>query len=91
IWGVYVTPGARGRGLGKAVVARAIEEAKTWEGLARLHLAVSENAPVAKKMYESLGFVQWGYEPDAIRIDGRSFGEHHLEMMVPSSKGSASQ
>ena len=78
IWGVYVTPSARGRGLGRSVVSRAMEAARAWPGISSLHLAVSDNATVAKKMYESLGFVVWGVEPDAVRIGEKRFGEFHM-------------
>ncbi|MGH7243870.1 MAG: GNAT family N-acetyltransferase [Phycisphaerales bacterium] len=78
IWGVYVTPVARGRGLARAVVARAIEVARQWPGIGAIQLAVNANAPKARKLYESLGFKEWGYEPDAVRIDGTSYGEHHM-------------
>lgn len=80
VWGVYVRPAARGRGFGRAVVSGAIEAASGWEGIASVHLAVSANAPKARKLYESLGFVEWGYEPDAVRIGGCSYAEHHMHL-----------
>lgn len=82
IWGVYVTPAARGRGCARAVVSRAVEVARSWPGIASIHLAVNANAPEAKRLYDSLGFVEWGYEPDAVRIDGKPFGEYHMHMAV---------
>ncbi len=82
IWGVYVTPAARGRGFARAVVSRAMELARGWEGIASIHLAVSANAPEAKRLYESLGFSVWGFEPDAVRIVGKSFGEYHMHIAV---------
>lgn len=82
IWGVYVKSRARGSGLGRAVVTAAMETAMGWEGIASIHLAVNANAPAAKKLYESLGFQEWGFEPDAVRINGVSYGEHHMAIMV---------
>jgi hypothetical protein len=82
IWGVYVTPAARGCGCARAVVSHAIEVTRGWEGVGSIHLAVSANAPEAKRLYESLGFVEWGFEPDAVRIDGVSYGEHHMFLAV---------
>jgi len=78
IWGVYVTPAARGRGCARAVVSRAMDVARSWPGVGSIHLAVNANAPEARRLYESLGFVEWGFEPDAVRIEGKSFGEHHM-------------
>lgn len=82
IWGVYVAPGARGRGMARAVVSAAMNEAKSWPGIGSLHLAVSSNAPVARRLYESLGFREWGNEPDAVRINGVSYSEHHMAMAI---------
>lgn len=82
IWGVYVQASARGTGLGRAVVTRAMDVAKSWEGIASIHLAVNANAPAAKKLYESLGFREWGFEPDAVRIGAASYGEYHMAIAL---------
>lgn len=78
IWGVYVTPAARRRGLGKAVVEAAVETARGWPGVAGVNLALNQTSPGAKALYESLGFVAWGVEPDALRINGETSTETHL-------------
>lgn len=78
IWGVYTAKQHRGRGLSRAVMTAALEIARTWEGVACVQLSVSEHSPAAQALYESLGFRAWGVEPDAIRVDGRSFAETHM-------------
>ena len=78
IWGVYCVPELRGLGLGRAVMTKAIEVARSWEGVEVLGLSVSAQSPAALALYESLGFVRWGLEPDAMRIEGESFDEVHL-------------
>ncbi len=80
IWGVYVTPGARGQGLGRAVVAAAIGMARGWPGIESVRLSVSGNAPAARKLYESLGFVVWGTEPAGLRENGRTHTEYHMHL-----------
>lgn len=80
IWGVYCVPDLRGRGLGRAVMLRAIEHARSWDGVEVVALSVSARSPEAIALYESLGFVRWGTEPDAMRIDGESFDEVHLAL-----------
>ncbi len=82
IWGVYVTPSARGRGLGRAVMNLAIDTARTWRGVECIWLSVSDRTPAARALYGSLGFVTWGTEPDAIRIGGESAAEHHMHLCV---------
>lgn len=75
---VYVDPEYRGRGLGKAVMNAAIDFCKSLEGINSVRLAVSENSPEARKLYESLGFTVWGIEPATVIIDGRAYDEIHM-------------
>jgi RimJ/RimL family protein N-acetyltransferase len=80
IWGVYVAPEHRRRGIARAMVARAIEAARSWPGVARVRLSVSAESPEARRVYESLGFKAWGVEPDVLRVGGRSFDEVYLTL-----------
>lgn len=80
MWGVYVAPCERGKGLGRVVVAAAIQTARGMDGVRWVHLSVSQNAPVARKLYESMGFRAWGTEPDALRVGGSSWAEAHMAL-----------
>ncbi|MEQ9206276.1 MAG: GNAT family protein [Phycisphaerales bacterium] len=82
IWGVYTTPRMRGRGLARLAMNRAMEIARSWDGVDVLQLGVSSNAPAAKGLYESMGFVEWGVEPDCVRVDGAAYDEHHMSMRL---------
>lgn len=82
IWGVYVTPSARGKGLARALLEAAIATARTWEGLTHVQLSASEKSTAARRLYESLGFVAFGVEPDAMRIGGELFKEIHFAMKL---------
>lgn len=78
IFGVYTTPSARGRGLGRQVVATALHLARSWAGVEWAQLSVSERGAAAQRLYASLGFVAWGTEPDALRVDGVGYAETHM-------------
>jgi ribosomal protein S18 acetylase RimI-like enzyme len=52
---VFVDPGARGRGLGRALVEAVIERARE-RGCRRVELDVNEANPAAIALYERLGF-----------------------------------
>jgi RimJ/RimL family protein N-acetyltransferase len=81
IYGVYVTPRARGSGLGRGVVARAVEEARSWTPrVAAVELAVSAKSGAARMLYESLGFTAWGIEPVATKVGGDMFDEIHMSL-----------
>jgi RimJ/RimL family protein N-acetyltransferase len=88
VWGVYTTPAARNRGYGRAVVAAAVAAARGWAGVERVCLSVSAAAPGARRVYESLGFVAWGVEPDRLRLEpseggsGRRFDEVYMSMAL---------
>src|ERR1043165_310455 len=78
VWGVYVSPRARGRGVGAGILRRLIEIARTWSGITSLGLSASEGAPEARRMYRSLGFTTWGVEPAALVTGGKTFSEFHM-------------
>lgn len=84
IWGVFVEPEYRGRGLGRAVVGAALDLARSWAGVDYVDLAVSENAPEALRLYESLGFEAWGREPAAVEHEGRRYDEIHMTLRLRS-------
>jgi ribosomal protein S18 acetylase RimI-like enzyme len=82
IWGVYVAPQCRGHGVAGQLLKAAIGHARTLEGVASLHLSVSETTPGAQRVYERHGFAVWGIEPDALRYEGRSAAEHHMVLSL---------
>lgn len=82
IWGMFVEPDYRGNGLGRTVMRAAIECASAWPGVDYIDLAVSERADAARRLYESLGFVAWGREPEATEVDGRRYDETHMTLRL---------
>ncbi|MEK3855982.1 GNAT family N-acetyltransferase [Cytobacillus sp. FSL H8-0458] len=75
IYAMYVTESARKNGVGKSLVSKAVEKARSWDGVEQIHLAVmSENTP-AKKLYASFGFEVYGKEKHALKIDGKYYDE----------------
>jgi ribosomal protein S18 acetylase RimI-like enzyme len=79
IWGMYCLPECRGKGVGKALLAEAVERARKMKGLELVTLrVVTSNAP-AKKLYLSAGFRTWGKEPRSLKIGSRYMDQ---ELMV---------
>lgn len=78
VWGAYVTPPHRGRGLGRRLLEAAVAHAREIPGINALHISVTDAAPAARHLYAQAGFEVWGSEPDALRHDGRSVTEHHM-------------
>jgi ribosomal protein S18 acetylase RimI-like enzyme len=78
IWGVFVLPSARGQGLGRTLLLRAIETAKSLPSLNSIQLTVSVSQDSACRLYEACGFRSFGREPRALGIDGQYVDEHHM-------------
>ncbi|HYP39690.1 MAG TPA: GNAT family N-acetyltransferase [Chloroflexia bacterium] len=79
IWGVYVAPEARGRGVSRMLMQRAIARAATLSGLEQVYLGVATTNITARQLYLSLGFEVYGIERHAMKIGGRYIDE---ELMV---------
>ena len=60
---LYVVPGLRGKGLGRALLEAAMETARA-EGAGYMELGTSENDRAARKLYESAGFTNREGGPD---------------------------
>lgn len=76
---MYVAPEQRGRGIGKALVAEAIAQARTVPGLEQLLLAVVTTNTAARQLYRSLGFEVYGLEPRALKHGDQYWDE---ELMI---------
>jgi ribosomal protein S18 acetylase RimI-like enzyme len=78
LWGVFVAPQCRGRGMGRAVAGAAIDLARSWPGVDFVDLGVSERAVEAHQLYASLGFEAWGREPETTQVAGRRYDEIYM-------------
>lgn len=76
--GMYLQPGARGRGGGLQLMQAAFADAMARPGLRQLRLTVTEGNGPALRLYESVGFVAWGTEPMAILTAGGYKGKVHM-------------
>jgi hypothetical protein len=56
----------------------AIVKAEMWQGVIEVHLAVSEVAAHAQRLYERNSFREWGKESRALWWEGRYLHETHM-------------
>jgi ribosomal protein S18 acetylase RimI-like enzyme len=80
LWGVYVREAARGRGLGRALVAQVIEHARAR--VVQLHAAVVTTNHAARRLYRSLGFTTYGLEPRGLAWAGRYYDQELMVLML---------
>lgn len=76
--GMYVAPSHRRRGLAAALLQAVIAHARSIDGVRQLGLGVNATNAAAKALYRSAGFVGWGVQPRALRIDGVFHDEEHM-------------
>jgi ribosomal protein S18 acetylase RimI-like enzyme len=86
LWGMYVTPSQRGRGLASQLLAAALRHAEALPGVTWVQLAVSSAAPAAQRLYERAGFQAWGTEPAALCHEGRTLVEVHMALRLPAAR-----
>jgi ribosomal protein S18 acetylase RimI-like enzyme len=80
VWNVYLAPEHRGSGAARAMMVRAIAEARA-RGFEAMVLGVTGEAEGARRLYGSLGFVTYGIEPRALRLpDGRAFDDRLMQL-----------
>ncbi len=83
LFGMYVRPDARGQGLGRRLVERALDELP-GEVLMVL-LTVSHDNAGARRLYERCGFSAFGTEPRAVRTDEGFVDKVHMWWERPAS------
>jgi ribosomal protein S18 acetylase RimI-like enzyme len=84
IWGVYVSPEFRGRGIGRTMMEAIIKRAAAIEGLAQVLLSVAVTQSAALGLYRSLGFESWGREPRALNVQGQWIDEEYMVLRLNS-------
>ncbi len=82
IWGVYVTPACRSRGIARVLLTQIISITKGLSGLAHLKLTVVTTNMAAFALYTELGFKSYGTEENALLIMGESFDEHLMQLAL---------
>ncbi len=73
IWGVFVRPRARSAGVARALIEAALARAQGQ--VEQVNLVVERSNMHARRLYASLGFVEYGLEKNAIKIGDRYFDD----------------
>ena len=80
--GMYVAGEMTGRGIGRALLQHALDEARRQPGLERLVLTVTQGNRAARELYAAFGFETFGVEADAIRIGDERYAKEHMAMSL---------
>ncbi len=82
VFGMYVARECGGRGIGGALLAHLIGEARRQPQLQQLVLTVTDGNAAAAALYEKAGFRSFGIEPRAICVDGNYHGKNHMILFL---------
>jgi ribosomal protein S18 acetylase RimI-like enzyme len=78
IWGMYVTPAHRRKGIGRGLLATALEMADSLPSLQLVTITVNSSNVAAVALYENIGFMIYGVEPDALLVNGQLYDETQM-------------
>jgi ribosomal protein S18 acetylase RimI-like enzyme len=81
IWGVYVAPQHRGRGIGHALMEAAISRARGL-GLRQVYLSANSSSRAAINLYETYGFERFGIEKEAYMFEGEYYDSVYMAMKL---------
>lgn len=82
VYGLYVDPAWRNRGLGRALMHALVRHAREYARLRVLLLGVTAPNTAARSLYVGLGFRPYGVEPRALQLGSRLIDEDLLAMAL---------
>ncbi len=80
VYGVYVSPDQRGKGLASGLLQRLLAQLRAQGQIEKVSLGVTSDNTVAVRLYEKLGFTIVGTARRELRVDGRYFDLHLMEL-----------
>jgi len=82
IWGVFVYPKYRQKGIAKAMFQATILAVKKLPEVKQIHLGVSEKNTNALSLYQSFGFKTYATEPRTLFVNGRYINEYLMMLIL---------
>ncbi|MGA8594111.1 MAG: GNAT family N-acetyltransferase [Bryobacteraceae bacterium] len=86
IWGVYVTPSHRGRGVGKALLQAALNRLKAHVDVRQINIAVTTTQESAQRLYRSIGFESFALERDSLKVGDEYVDEQWMVLRLCGSE-----
>lgn len=82
IYGVYVAPAHRRKGIARQLIEATLKRASADPSLEQILLAVSSRQSSAGELYRSFGFETFGTEPRALKIGNEYVDEEHMILRI---------
>jgi GNAT superfamily N-acetyltransferase len=78
IYGVYVTPAQRRKGVARALIATLLSKAREDASVEQILLAAATQQKAAGQLYRHFGFETYGIEPMALKVGSEYVDEEHM-------------
>ncbi len=78
LFGMFVEPQFRGRGIAAALVRAVLDQARATPGVEVVGLTVTATNEAALRLYEQCGFRAFGTEPLAVRLGSAFLAKTHM-------------
>jgi len=86
IWGMYVKPEHRSKGIARSLLNETLSLASSIPEILQVNLSVNASNTVAVRLYESSGFKVFGREPCALFINNELHDEIHMQFRFTDSR-----
>jgi RimJ/RimL family protein N-acetyltransferase len=80
ILGLYVRADRQGRGIARALLASALDLARSTEDIRQVNVSANAGNDAARRLYASAGFEVFGHEPRSMRIGDAWHDEVHMRL-----------
>ena len=82
IWGVYIAPTHRKRGVGRSLLQATLDHAAGMPGLRQVTLSSNAANAASIALYKALGFEPFGVEKGFLIVDGVLHDEIHMSRVI---------
>lgn len=86
LFGMYVLPTFRGKGVARALVEAVLAQARSTPGTRVVQLKVMQTNTRARLLYASCGFLPFGTEPFAVKVGERFVSVVHMWCAVDANE-----
>src|SRR5262245_27541519 len=87
IWGMYVAPEHRRTGVGRQLLAEAVDRARRWPDLECLWLDVTTVNRRARALYASFGFRSVAVKPKSLKLGTQYYDEELMALDLRANPG----
>jgi RimJ/RimL family protein N-acetyltransferase len=85
VWGMYVVPDQRGKGLGRRLLLAALERARAWPEVEQVWLDVTTGNIAARALYVSCGFTSIAIKPRVLKVGDHYHDEELMALALKPS------